>query len=118
MPPLFMKLVFGRIPSQAPVLIRPVAKALMRGVDAQLLKPRLADLLDYWDSALAQTGWFAGPEPTLADVMMSFPVEMAALRSDLSTRPATRDWLTRIHARPAYVRALQAGGPYSGAAAG
>ena len=39
--------------------------------------------------------------------MMSFPVEMAALRLGLDGRPATRDWLRRIHARPAYLRALE-----------
>ena len=54
----------------------------------------------------------------VADVMMSFPVEMAALRGGLADRPATRGWLDRIHARPAYQRALVAGGPYSGAGTG
>ena len=75
-------------------------------------------LFDYLEAEVAREGWFAGPDFTAADVMMSFPVEMASLRADLSARPSIRDWLARIHARPAYARALQAGGPYSGAAAG
>ncbi|WP_061936740.1 glutathione S-transferase family protein [Aureimonas sp. AU22] len=113
MPPLFMKLVFASIPSQAPALIRPVARALMKGVDAQFLKPRLADLLDYWDTALAATGWFAGPEPTLADVMMSFPLEAAGSRVGFDDRRHLPAFVERIHARPAYRQALQRGGPYA-----
>ena len=114
MPPLFMTLVFRRIPKEAPLLIRPVAKALMRGVDAHLLKPRITELLDYWDGALAETGWFAGTaEPTLADIMMSFPLEAAGSRIGFGGRLNLVAFLERIHARPAYGRALERGGPYA-----
>ena len=113
MPPLFMKLVFGRIPSQAPFLIRPIARSLMKGVDAHLLAPRLADLLDYWDGALAATGWFAGPEPTLADIMMSFPLEAAGARIGFGARRHLPAFVERIHARPAFKAALEKGGPYA-----
>lgn len=118
MPPLVMKLVLSKVPDNAPRLMRPVARALVAGVHKAYLGRELDRHAAFWEQTLARSGWLAGDRLTAADVMMSFPVEMAALRSDLSTRPATRDWLTRIHARPAYVRALQAGGPYSGAAAG
>ena len=118
MPPLVMRLVLGRIPTSVPWPLRPVARAITGGVETAYLGPEMTRQLDWWEASLTGDGWFAAGRFTAADVMMSFPVEMAALRSDLSTRPATRDWLTRIHARPAYVRALQAGGPYSGAAAG
>jgi glutathione S-transferase len=43
---------------------------------------------------------------------MSFPVEAAFVRGDDSGHPRLRDWLARIHARPAYRRALERGGPY------
>ena len=56
---------------------------------------------------------------TAADILMSFPLEAAASRSPFGeARPNPGAFLARIHARPAYARALQAGGPYSGAAAG
>lgn len=118
MPPLVMKLVLSKMPENAPRLVRPLARALVAGVHKAYLGRELDRNVAFWEQALSRSGWFAGEGLTAADVMMSFPVEMAALRSDLSARPATRDWLARIHARPAYVRALQAGGPYSGAAAG
>ena len=44
---------------------------------------------------------------------MSFPVEAAAARAGLNeSRPKLMDWLRRIHARPAYQRALVQGGPF------
>lgn len=118
MPPLVMRLVLSRMPEGAPRLVRPLARALVAGVHKAYLGSELDRYAAFWERTLVRSGWFAGHQLTAADVMMSFPVEMAALRSDLSARPATRDWLARIHARPAYARALRAGGPYSGAAAG
>jgi glutathione S-transferase len=45
---------------------------------------------------------------------MSFPVEAASKRGGLGAdRPRLRAWLDRIHARPAYQRALERGGPYA-----
>ena len=45
---------------------------------------------------------------------MSFPVEAAAQRAGLdASRPRLMAFLKKIHARPAYRRALERGGPYS-----
>ena len=44
---------------------------------------------------------------------MSFPIEAAAAHAGLdASRPRLMDFLARIHARPAYQRALEKGGPY------
>ncbi|MGO9392942.1 hypothetical protein [Rhodoblastus sp.] len=45
--------------------------------------------------------------------MMSFPVETAAQRAGLGGRVKLKAWLGAIHARPAYLRALDKGGPYA-----
>jgi glutathione S-transferase len=50
---------------------------------------------------------------TAADIMMSFPLEAAAARAGAGQRPKIAAFLQRIHARPAYARALERGGPYS-----
>jgi glutathione S-transferase len=48
---------------------------------------------------------------------MSFPLEAASQRAGLdASRPKLMGFLKRIHARPAYKRALERGGPYSFAA--
>ncbi|MFD2238703.1 glutathione S-transferase [Aureimonas populi] len=113
MPPLFLKLVLSQIPTRAPFFARPVLKAAMDKVNAMLVGPELTRHLDHWEGALAATGWFAGDEFTAADVMMSFPVEAGATRLDYTNRRTLKDWLARIHARPAYKAALAKGGPYA-----
>jgi glutathione S-transferase len=65
------------------------------------------------ESELTVRPWFAGNEFTAADVQMSFPLEAAAARAGLnSSRPKLMSFLDRIHARDAYKRALERGGPY------
>ena len=44
---------------------------------------------------------------------MSFPLEAAAARGGIGKDfPNIQAWLARIHARPAYARALERGGEY------
>ena len=50
-----------------------------------------------------------------ADIMMSFPLEAAKQRAglDAARHPRMIAFIDRVHARPAYRRALEKGGPYS-----
>ena len=74
---------------------------------------RLAPM-DYWEGELAKSDWFAGSEFSGADIQMSFPLEAAAARGGLEQgHPRAMAYLERIHARPAYARALEKGGPYA-----
>ena len=64
------------------------------------------------EGELAKSEWFVGNEFSAADVQMSFPIEAEAARGDSSKpRPKLKAFLERIHARPAYKRALERGGP-------
>ncbi len=114
MPPLLLKLVFGFMPQRSPALMRPLVKAIAGRAESGFVNPQVKLHLDYWESQLAESGWFAGPEISAADVMMSFPVEAAGSRvgygADL---PNLKGFLERIHARPAYQKALERGGPYA-----
>jgi glutathione S-transferase len=114
MPPLLMKLVFDRIAQgPMPFFIRPIARGISTRVLDFLVWPNLRRHLDFMDTTLKSRPWFAGERFTAADVMMSFPVEASALRAGLdASRPHLWDWLQRIHARPAYQRALERGGRY------
>jgi glutathione S-transferase len=114
MPLLVMKLVFARIPSQVPALVRPVARMIARGVDRVRLDPQLALHFAFLERELGQRDWFAGADFSAADIQMSFPLEAAAARAGLGARLARLNaFLDRIHARPAYQRALEKGGPYA-----
>ncbi|WP_186031382.1 glutathione S-transferase family protein [Burkholderia gladioli] len=115
MPPLLLKLVALRI-AQAPMpfFARPIARKISSTLQSSFVDPQLKLHLGYVDAALRETGWFVGDSFSAADVQMSFPLEAAASRADtLAQLPAIRAFLERIHARPAYQRALQRGGPYA-----
>jgi glutathione S-transferase len=114
MSPLLLKLVFDTIEVKAPALVRPIAKAISGKAKAGFILPNIRQHLDFMESELATRDWFAGAEFTAADIQMSFPVEAAHARGGLdASRPRLMGWLSRIHARPAYQRALQKGGPYT-----
>jgi glutathione S-transferase len=115
MPPLLMKLVFDKIRSApVPFFIKPIVKGIADKVTSSFIAPNLQGQLDFMESELATRPWFAGSDFTAADIQMSFPLEAAAGRAGLdASRPKLMDFLARIHARPAYQRALAAGGPYS-----
>ncbi len=75
--------------------------------------PNINRQLAFMESELQSRPWFAGNEFSAADVQMSFPLEVAAVRGGLDeSYPKLTDFLARIHARPAYQAALKRGGPY------
>ena len=114
MPPLLLKLVFTMLPRRAPALMRPLVKGVAAKALAGFVDPQLRAHVDFWEAELGRSDWFAGDQFTAADIMMSFPVEAGADRAfDAETKPRLKAYLERIHARPAYRRALQRGGEYS-----
>lgn len=114
MPPLLLKLVALRI-AQAPMpfFAKPIARKIAATLQSSFVDPQLKLHLGYIEAELGATGWFAGDAFSAADVQMSFPLEAAASRAGtVAQLPAIRAFLERIHARPAYRRALERGGPY------
>lgn len=114
MPPLVMKLLFDRIEtSPMPFFAKPIARGIASKVKAMYIGPTIQRNLDFMEASLEDGPWFAGRAFSAADIQMSFPVEAAAGRAGLDARrPRLMDFLERIHARPAYQRALERGGPF------
>jgi glutathione S-transferase len=114
MPPLLLKLVFNRIPKgPMPFFVRPIARAISDRALSTFIEPQIKRHLDFMESELGKTAWFAGDTFSAADIQMSFPLEAAAARGGLNaSRPKLMAFLKNIHARPAYLRALEKGGPY------
>ena len=112
--PLLLKLIFGFIEkSPAPFFIKPIIRGLVKKVGTDFIDPQLKLHLDYIEGELSKSTWFAGAEFTAADVQMSFPLEAAASRGGLDgSRSKSKAFLDRVHARPAYKRALEKGGAY------
>jgi glutathione S-transferase len=115
MPPLLLKLIFDRIPTMPmPFFVKPIARGISTKVLERMVLPNLKRQLDFMEAELTQSEWFAGSEFTAADIQMSFPLEASAQRAGLdATRPHLAAFLKRIHARPAFKKALERGGPYS-----
>lgn len=100
MPPLLLKLVIDRL-------------GLLGYPARRFVQSQLKLHLDFLERELANAPWFLGERFSAADIMLSFPLEAAADRAGLdATRPKLMDFLVRIHARPAYLRAIEKGGAY------
>ena len=114
MPPLLMRLVLGRIRSAPmPFFVKPVARAIADRALRSFVVPNLERNLDFMEGELGRSEWFAGGEFSAADIQMSFPLEAARARGGLDEkRPRLMAFLQKIHARPAYARALERGGKY------
>src|SRR3569833_2661066 len=101
------------MPKRAPAVLRPLVRKVSNQALTSLVHPQLRQHMDYWEAELGRHEWFAGDAFTAADIQMSFPLEAAAARAGLDQgHKRAMAFLDRIHARPAYARALEKGGPY------
>jgi glutathione S-transferase len=114
-PPLLLKLLFDRVDKgPMPFFVRPVARAIAQRAKDTFIQPNIDRNLDFMERELDKSEWFAGAGFSAADVQMSFPLEAAVVRGGLDAkRPRLMDFLERIHARPAYRRAIDKGGEYA-----
>jgi glutathione S-transferase len=100
MPPLLLKLIIDRL-------------GLLSYPARPFVKAQLKLHLNFLENELSKGPWFLGESFSAADIILSFPIEAARDRAGLDeTRPRLMDFLGRIHARPAYKRALERGGAY------
>jgi glutathione S-transferase len=87
----------------------------MLGDAGAALKPRvdseIANNLSYMENALGARDFFVGQELTGADVQLLFVLEAAGARLD--PYPGLVKYRARMHARPAYQRGIEKGGPYA-----
>lgn len=88
--------------------------ASLLGDAAAMLRPRIDSEIDnhlsYMETALGDRDFFVGPSLTGADIQILFVLEAAASR--LAPYPALMRYRDRMHARPAYQRGIEKGGPY------
>ena len=113
MPPLLMSLVFSRLKTAPmPFFVKPVARGISDKAMKTFVGPQVKLHLDYMEGELGKSRWFAGDGFSAADIQMSFPVEAASARYGLEDKPNLHAFLQRIHARPAYQKALEQGGPF------
>jgi glutathione S-transferase len=94
-----------------PFFAKPIAKGISRRVKASFIDPNLERIVAHMEAELERSEWFAGDAFTAADIQMSFPVEASTAR--VGAKPAMKRFLERVHARPAYKKAIEKGGEVS-----
>ena len=106
---------FAEGSAMTPILLGLYAGRL--GEAAAALMPRIGQQLDshfdFMESQLNDAGHFIGNSLSAADFMLSFPAEVAVMQGRTATRPKLAAFVNMIHARAAWQRALEKGGPYS-----
>jgi glutathione S-transferase len=114
MPLMIISAILNRIETAPlPFFLKPVTRQIAAKARAGYSGPNIRLNLDYLESVLQKSTWFCGDEMTGADILLSFPIEAAATRTNLSQDyPALKEFRQRIRDLPAYQRAIEKGGPY------
>lgn len=114
MPLMIISLILSRIEtSPMPFFAKPVAKGIAAKVRASYLDENVKRNLAFMEQMLGHSKWFCGEQFSAADVQMSFALEAAEVRTDLSAEyPQLAGFLEAARARPAYKAALDRGGHY------
>jgi glutathione S-transferase len=87
------------------------------GDAAAPLTPRINQQLEshfnFMEGQIGAFGHFIGDQLSAADVMLSFPAEVAIAQGRGAALPKLARFVASIQARPAYRKGLEKGGPYN-----
>ncbi|WP_261312164.1 glutathione S-transferase family protein [Sphingopyxis jiangsuensis] len=99
-----------------PILLRIYTARL--GEAAAPLEPRINQQLDshfsFMEEHVSDDGHFVGDALSAADIMLSFPAEIAVMQGMGARYPKLAAFVEKCHARPAWRRAREKGGAYYG----
>lgn len=109
---MLLSLVFSRLKkAPMPFFARPIALASPTRRCGPSSVRRYSCTWGYMESELGKAPWFAGEQFSAADIQMS-SLSKPRRYAGPDTYPNLAGFLQRIHARPAYQRALEQGGPF------
>ena len=107
---------FAEGSAMTPILLRIYTARL--GEAAAPIEPRIAQQLDshfaYMEGRVGDNGHFIGDRLSAADIMLSFPAEIAIMQGMAPRYPKLAAFVNACHARPAWQRAREKGGAYYG----
>ena len=105
---------FGESSFFVPVMLKIYAGHL--GDAAAPIMPRIEEQLaahiQFAEDKISDDLHFVGADWSAADVMMSFPAEIAVMQGYAEKAPKLAKFVEAIHARPAWQRARERGGAY------
>ena len=113
MPYLLLSLVFAKLKTApAPFFVKPIMKKISSTLTELIVEPNIKRHLGFLAKHLETNKWFAGDELTAADIQMSYAIDALVTRAQqLGVSQKIVDLADRMHARPAYQRAVAKGGP-------
>jgi len=98
--PLMLRLYAGRLgEAAAPLFPR--------------IESEIQNHIGFLESHMEGRDFFVGDDLTAADVNLSFPIQATRMLHGMDAFPNLAAFLDRIHARKAYQRAIERGGPYA-----
>lgn len=102
---------FAEGSAMTPILLNLYVSRL--GAAGEPLHPRIQHQLDahygYMNDKLRESGHFVMDDLSAVDIMMSFPAEIAMMQKRQDDFPRLAAYVARMHARPAYSRAVEVG---------
>ena len=105
---------FAEGSAMTPILLALYAGRL--GEAAAPLQPRISEQLAshfaYMEAGLRDSGHFVLDDLSAADIMLSFPAEVAMAQGRQEELPRLASFVRQVQSRPAYRRALERGGLY------
>lgn len=105
---------FAEGSAMTPVLLRLYTSRL--GDAAAPLAPRISEQLNahfsFMESRVNDSGHFIGDALSAADIMLSFPAEIAVMQGMSERYPKLAAFVAACHARPAWQAAREKGGAY------
>ena len=106
---------YGEGSAMLPIMMKLYLSRL--GEAGKPLEPRVTSEIEnhfgYLESELGSQPYFMGKDLSAVDVHLSFPIQTCKLMHGLGKFPGLAGFLERIHARPAYRRAIERGGAYA-----
>ena len=105
---------FAEGSAMTPILLQLYTSRL--GDAAAPLQPRITQQLGahfaYMEDRIGANGCFIGDQLSAADIMLSFPAEIAVMQGMGDRHPKLAAFVAASHARPAWQRAREKGGAY------
>ncbi|WP_299974676.1 glutathione S-transferase [uncultured Pseudoteredinibacter sp.] len=114
MPLLLEALIFKRMESKAPFIIRPIISLVVNKVRENYLWQRYNRHMDFMEAELSRSTWLSGEELTAADIVMGYCLQVAEVRTGIDEKYShIHGFLKRMRERPAYKRAMEKNGPFN-----
>ena len=110
MPVALMSTLFTIMEKRVPFFMKPMMKMISFGAKKGFINPRMEAILVQAEDDLSRSDFFAGDDLTLADILMSYPIDGLQTRGQLDDYPNLQAWLSRVQARDAYKSAMEKDG--------